>query len=103
MSVGVPVVASDVAGLTPLVRDGVNGRVVRPGDPVGLAAALCAVVADPAAWESLASGAHRTIADGWSWDHAAVAVAGAYDAVLDGRRPAPATPTSLGSTMGPAR
>jgi glycosyltransferase involved in cell wall biosynthesis len=103
MSVGVPVVASDVAGLTPLVRDGVNGRVVRPGDPVGLAAALCAVVADPAAWESLASGAHRTIADGWSWDHAAAAVAAAYDAVLDGRRPAPATPTSLGSTMGPAR
>jgi glycosyltransferase involved in cell wall biosynthesis len=85
MSVGVPVVASDVSGLSALVRDGVNGRLVAPGEPAALAAALCDVLGDRAGWEALADGAHRTIAEHWSWDHAATAIGETYEAVIAGR------------------
>jgi glycosyltransferase involved in cell wall biosynthesis len=78
MSVGVPVVGTDVTGLAPLISDGVNGRLVRPGDHAALASALLDVLGDAERWERLAAGAHRTIAESWSWDHAASAVASAY-------------------------
>ncbi len=37
---GKPVIATQVAGVSELVQDGVNGRIVAPGDAQGLAAAL---------------------------------------------------------------
>lgn len=40
MLIGTPVICSSAGGLTEVVRDGVTGRVVPPGDPVALAAAL---------------------------------------------------------------
>jgi glycosyltransferase involved in cell wall biosynthesis len=45
MAVGTPVVASDVDGLPEVVQDGVTGRLVPPGDPDRLAAAVLEVLA----------------------------------------------------------
>jgi glycosyltransferase involved in cell wall biosynthesis len=45
MAVGTPVVASDVGGLREVVRDGVTGRLVPPGRPDQLAAAVDEVLA----------------------------------------------------------
>ncbi|PZS10157.1 MAG: hypothetical protein DLM64_09140 [Solirubrobacterales bacterium] len=45
MAVGTPVVASAVDGLPEVVRDGVTGRLVAPGDPPGLAAGVLDVLA----------------------------------------------------------
>jgi glycosyltransferase involved in cell wall biosynthesis len=45
MAVGTPVVASRVDGLPEVVEDGVSGRLVEPGDPAGLAAAVLEVIA----------------------------------------------------------
>ncbi|MFA5162665.1 MAG: glycosyltransferase family 4 protein [Elusimicrobiales bacterium] len=44
---GVPVVASAVGGLPDMVRDGVNGFLVPPGDTALLAAALSKLAAEP--------------------------------------------------------
>jgi len=41
MACGLPVVASDTGGNREVVQDGVTGILVKPRDPVGLAAALC--------------------------------------------------------------
>lgn len=43
----VPVVASNLGGLPELVRHGVDGRLVRHGDPAALADALAMVLEDP--------------------------------------------------------
>lgn len=45
MAVGTPVVATRVGGLAEVVEDGVTGRLVDPGDPVALAAAVGEVLA----------------------------------------------------------
>lgn len=45
MAIGTPVVATAVDGLPEVVRDGVTGRLVSPGDPEGLAAAVLDVLA----------------------------------------------------------
>ncbi|WP_395692169.1 glycosyltransferase family 4 protein [Nocardioides sp.] len=47
LACGCPVVGSAVGGIPFVVRDGVDGRLVPPGDPTALAAALAAVLTDP--------------------------------------------------------
>ena len=47
MAVGTPVVATRVDGLPEVVEDGVTGRLVAPGDPEELAAAVLDVLARP--------------------------------------------------------
>jgi glycosyltransferase involved in cell wall biosynthesis len=49
MAAGLPVVATRVGGIAELVRPGVSGELVPTGDPEAMAAALCSVLADPAA------------------------------------------------------
>jgi glycosyltransferase involved in cell wall biosynthesis len=49
MLAGRPVVASDVGGLRDLVRPGVTGLTVPPGDPPALTAALDSLLDDPEA------------------------------------------------------
>jgi glycosyltransferase involved in cell wall biosynthesis len=46
MARGLPVVATDVGGVREAVRDGATGRLVPPGDPAALAAALGEILAD---------------------------------------------------------
>jgi len=45
MAVGTPVVATAVDGLPEVVEDGVTGRLVPPGDPEAIAAAVADVLA----------------------------------------------------------
>jgi len=47
MAVGTPIVATDVGGAREIVKDGVTGLVVPPGDAPALAAAILSVVEDP--------------------------------------------------------
>ena len=49
MAAGVPVIAASVGGVAEVVEDGVNARLVPPGEVDRLAAALIEVASDPAA------------------------------------------------------
>jgi glycosyltransferase involved in cell wall biosynthesis len=66
-AVGTPVIGTRIGGLAELVTDGVNGRLVAPGDWRALADALRAVLLDP----------HGTI-DAW---RSALPPARTFDAV----------------------
>ena len=48
IAVGVPVIAASVGGVAEVLEDGVNTRLVAPGDVDGLAAALVEVARNPA-------------------------------------------------------
>lgn len=44
---GIPIVACRAGGIPEIVRDGVNGRLLEPGDVSGVASAIDAILADP--------------------------------------------------------
>lgn len=54
---GVPIVATSVGGVEEIVRDGVTGTVVAPGDPVALASAISNALIDRASAEKRARAA----------------------------------------------
>jgi alpha-1,3-rhamnosyl/mannosyltransferase len=82
MAAGTPVVAADATALPWVVGDG--GRLVAPGDVDGWAAALAAVVDDPAEQARLAAVGRRR-ATAFTWSRAASALADGYR-IAAGRR-----------------
>lgn len=59
MASGLPVVASAIGAVPDLIRDGVEGRIVEPGDVAGLASALGELVQDPSARREMGRAARR--------------------------------------------
>jgi glycosyltransferase involved in cell wall biosynthesis len=62
-----PVVATPVMGVRDLVRDGANGLLVEPGDPVALATALMRLAGENGLAARL-GGAARATAEGFEWE-----------------------------------
>lgn len=77
MAAGLPVVASDIAGYREVVRDGVEGWLVPPGDPGALAQAVDRILDDPQAAETFAR-AGRDRAQRYSWDTVAREIESVY-------------------------
>jgi hypothetical protein len=59
---GVPVVGSRIPGTAELLEDGVSALTFEPGDAAGLAAAIAALVRDPARRAALAAEGRRRVA-----------------------------------------
>lgn len=63
---GVPVIASDIGGIPEILGDA--GRLVRPGDPADLAAAIAELADDPGLRRRMGQAARRhAVAHDWSW------------------------------------
>ena len=60
-SQGLTIVASDFAGIPEFIRDGVDGRLVPPGDVEALASAIEALARDPTARAALGYAAFRRL------------------------------------------
>jgi len=84
---GTPVVCSDIAGYRDVVRQGVDGVLVPPGNPAGLAEALHDLAADPGRRARMGQAA-RTRAERFAWPRVTEEVVGAYEDALS--QPAPA-------------
>ena len=67
MAAGVPVVGSDVGGIPHVVRDGVDGLLVPPGDATALAAAMRRVLVDPELATRLGAAGRQAAVDTWDW------------------------------------
>ena len=85
MAAGVPVVATDIPGYREVVRDGVDGLLVRPNDPEALAAAIGRVLAEPELASALAA-AGRARAPDFAWDAVVPRLEAVYDRALNGTR-----------------
>lgn len=77
-SCGRPLVVSDVPGCREIVRDGVEGFVVAPGDPEALADALARLAQSPALRERLGRAARERVVSGFTTAHVTRAIIGGY-------------------------
>ncbi len=68
LAAGVPVVATAVDGTPEVIRPGVNGELVAPGDPAGLAAAVLAILINDERRQSMAAAAADGL-DDFGRDH----------------------------------
>jgi glycosyltransferase involved in cell wall biosynthesis len=82
LAFGKPMVLSDAGGFRELVEEHGAGRLVPPGDPVALAEAISALLADPGERERLAERARAAAAGPYSWDSIAGRTMAVYEEVL---------------------
>jgi glycosyltransferase involved in cell wall biosynthesis len=78
-----PVVASATGGIPDIVKDGVNGLLVPPGDATALAEALERALTSKTLAATLADGATLTATGQMNWDHIADELHSAYRNLID--------------------
>jgi len=89
MAAGVPVVASAVGGIPDVVKHGVNGLLVAPGDPVDLVRALRRVFRDPPLAAKLGAAARETVRTGYTPERVLARLGEVYAALgVEAARPA---------------
>ncbi len=71
MAAGVPVVASDLPGMAPIVREADIGLLVDPTDPNAIAAAIRRLVADPSQRVAMGDRALQAAHDRYNWERQA--------------------------------
>jgi starch synthase len=82
MACGTAVVGSQVGGIPEVVADGETGLLVPPGDPAALAAALNALILDPALAAAMGAAGRKRAAAEFGWDTIAAQTADLYAALL---------------------
>ncbi|HTK74008.1 MAG TPA: glycosyltransferase family 4 protein, partial [Gemmataceae bacterium] len=87
MALGVPVVATRIAGVPRLVRDGDTGVLVEPGSVPELAAGLARLLGDPTARVRLAAAGRRNVVENYSFSARMRKVRAVYDRLLNRKGP----------------
>jgi starch synthase len=82
MSVGLPVVATEVACVRAVVEPRVNGLLVPPANPRALASALALLLRDEEVWHRYAQAGVQSVRDRFGWERVASATDKAYAAAL---------------------
>ena len=88
MASGLPVVVTPVGGIPEVVRDGENGFLVPPEDPVALAAALRRVRENAELASACGRSAAETVRTEYSHRRNAERIMEVYEEILAGKRPA---------------
>jgi phosphatidyl-myo-inositol dimannoside synthase len=79
MNYSVPVVASDIGGITDIVQHERTGLLVPPGDETALAGALTRVLTDRALSDRLGAAGLRALGESFSWER----IVGRWEAVYN--------------------
>jgi len=83
------IVVSDADGLAEVVHDGRTGLVVRRGDPLAAADALCRLAGDHALREALGRAAREHVLEHYTWEHSLDLMIDAYRRVVRLHRSGP--------------
>jgi glycosyltransferase involved in cell wall biosynthesis len=81
------VLATNIGGLTSMVRDGATGLLVEPGSPQSLSHAIERLLDEPELRRTFADNAFSEVAAKYSWEHIAGEFEKMYDDVLVAYRP----------------
>ncbi|MCB9244833.1 MAG: glycosyltransferase family 4 protein [Flavobacteriales bacterium] len=68
MALGKGIVASDLEQIGDILQDGINARLVEPGDPTALAKAIYEAALDPEAMKNMGLHARRDVLEKYSWE-----------------------------------
>lgn len=68
MALGKGIVASDLEQIGDILQDGINARLVEPGDPIALAKAIYKAALDPEAMKNMGLHARRDVLEKYSWE-----------------------------------
>jgi glycosyltransferase involved in cell wall biosynthesis len=82
MALEVPVVATRIAGIPRLIRDGENGLLVEPGDKAGLGRTIHDLIGDAERRKRLSQAGRRTIETGYSFQARMERIRAIYDRLL---------------------
>ena len=82
MALGVPCVATRIAGIPRLIQDGRNGLLIDAGDQAGLDRALAGLLANPGLRDHLQAAARRTVETRYSFPTRMTRLARLYDDLL---------------------
>jgi glycosyltransferase involved in cell wall biosynthesis len=77
---GLPMITTREAG--DVVRDGVEGIIVQPGDVDAIAAAIEHLYRHPEIVASMSTAARRRVEDNFTWDHYRTRLLGAYERAI---------------------
>ena len=83
---GTPVIASEIAGYSDVVEDGVDGILVPPGDPQRLAEELQRIHHEPERLKEMGEAARRS-ARRYAWPHVADQVTAVYEEAIEVPKP----------------
>lgn len=79
---GTPLVSTPAGGITAVVEDGRTGVIVPERDPAALAAALAALLGDPARGAALGRAGRTLVQERFGWEAVAARFEAAYDRAL---------------------
>lgn len=68
MASGVPVIGSNIGGITDIIEDGVNGLLIPPGDPSSLALAIKRIFKEPGLGKKFQINGLKTVEERFSWN-----------------------------------
>jgi glycosyltransferase involved in cell wall biosynthesis len=83
MSCGLPIVASNVGGIPETVRDGIDGLLCAPNDPVALRENIVQLMSSAGAREDISHSQRQRILKHYPWEHIAARYAAVYRSALD--------------------
>jgi glycosyltransferase involved in cell wall biosynthesis len=82
MSCGIPVVATNVGGISEVISPGANGFLVPPGSPKKLAKVVLELLDDAALRDRIGRAARKTIEEHFTWDRIADKILQCYESIL---------------------
>jgi glycosyltransferase involved in cell wall biosynthesis len=90
MSVGKPVVTTNVKPISDPIQDGVTGYLIPPGDSKALGSAILRILGNREAAETIAAAGRRSVIANYSWNIVAEQLQEIFEAVVhpDGKTPA---------------
>lgn len=95
MAFGLACVATPVGGIPDLIVDGQTGRLVKPGDPVGLATVLEELIRSSLKRRRLGDAARKMVETEYAVEHVVNALLSIYDELLQGGPCDSSTPRSV--------
>lgn len=81
MSLGIPVIGTDVAGIPEEIEDGVNGMIVPPGDEGRLKDAMKRLISEPSLRDSFGRSGRQRFVDGFTLNGMVDKYVGLYDSL----------------------